>query len=143
LSSTAHRIDVRRASPASVIVGKCPKGVLVGASGLAPAEDVIGAARRLIPRTYTDPAYSSFIIQSVFSLEPVVAGLRDPARFRAFAAARCGRSVALGSWVVAVQFPGAPIATAGLGIVYLVKTRSGWKLWGKIDPVGMWPEPTA
>lgn len=50
-------------------------------------------------------------------------------RYRREAARRCGRTVALNSWVVLLQFPEGPTASTSFGHMFVAKTRRGWVAW--------------
>jgi len=63
----------------------------------------------------------------------VIPNLQDVRHFRAVATARCGKIVALATWIVTGQFPAAS-ASGSLGIFFLVKTPAGWRVWWKMFP---------
>jgi hypothetical protein len=45
------------------------------------------------------------------------------------ATAACGRTVALHSWAVLIDFPRAPAADLGTYVTYLARTVHGWRFW--------------
>jgi hypothetical protein len=54
---------------------------------------------------------------------------RAVVRYRREAARRCGRTVALDSWVVLLQFPEGPMVSTSFGHMFVAKTRGGWVAW--------------
>jgi len=123
----------------------CPKGVLYRASNIAPVSDVLRAAQRTLARgtlnsqgtiyrltprnapidlvahglAYEDSSMKNFNRATPGALTILRAGEKQ-----------CGRRLAEASWVIHYDVPVSVIAGPGV-YVFFVKTRSGWRFWGK------------
>lgn len=118
--------------------GVCPKTIQAGGyQGIRATEKIVAAVRRGVPRIFRDfttqgggPGWHHYQVQGLLSLsggylpEPLAV-----TRYRREAARRCGRAVALNSWVVLLQFPEAPMASTSFGHMFIAKTRHGWVAW--------------
>ena len=57
---------------------------------------------------------------------------RDHVRFFSVAGHFCGREIARLSWAFEVWFPFAPNASQGGYVVFVVKSATGWRLYGSV-----------
>ena len=122
--------------------GSCPKGVLARDSVLAPIADVLQGAQGLLARKTINSQ------GTVYHLTPrnapidlierlATSGKADPvnqripglALIRRAAVSACGEEIAQASWAIHYDLPVSVIAGQG-GSAFLVKTRTGWRLWG-------------
>jgi hypothetical protein len=112
---------------------RCPEQALNAA---APIEDVVRAARRLLPRVYhlsnqqgpVRITRANTQILEVVWLSPYQPRLVGAVALRRTARARCGRRVADRSWAVGVYFTDVTVAD-NLSFAFLTKTRRGWSIW--------------
>jgi hypothetical protein len=91
--------------------------------------------RRAVPRLFRDfttqgggPGWHHYQVVSLLSL-PAAYAPRGIGRYRREAAARCGQNAAAKSWVVFLQFPEAPMASADTDHIFVAKTARGWVGW--------------
>ena len=90
-------------------------------------------------RNYTTqgggPGWHHYQVQGLLSLLPGYA--HEPrviARYRREVMDRCGRAVALNTWIVFLQFPEGPMASTSLAHMFVVRTPRGWRAWhGSVD----------
>jgi hypothetical protein len=114
---------------------RCPKAL---PSGSQAYFSVARAIRHEIPRVFPNRPRQHFsnrgyTVWAALSLWPrggggIDVGFPRPQLVKK-AAEACGSQVAQRSWAVAIDFPGAPAATLGTYIVYLARTRAGWRIW--------------
>jgi hypothetical protein len=108
-----------------------------GGQGIRTTAQVVAAVRRGVPRIFRDfttqgegPGWHHYQVLGLFSLNggyyPEVRGI---ASYRREALHRCGRAVALTSWVTFLQFPEAPMASASFAHMFVAKTPHGWVAW--------------
>ncbi|HEX8123744.1 MAG TPA: hypothetical protein VF549_21010 [Solirubrobacteraceae bacterium] len=122
-------IDERsaRTAPARERDARCPKA-LAGAPGAVIR--VVRTVRRELPRTLRGIDVRGASITSVFdlSLDAVLPGLRRQ-RYIRVAARACGVVVAHRSWVALVHSPRARMASLSPAVLYVARTRAGWRTW--------------
>jgi len=110
--------------------------------GIAATSRVLAAVRAGVPkvfRNYTTqgggPGWHHYQVLGLLSLSG--GDSREPGvitRYRRAAMRRCGRAVALDSWVIFLQFPEGPMASTSNAHMFVAKTRSGWRAWyGAVD----------
>lgn len=112
---------------------RCPRQAMPAS---ATVEEVIRAARRLLPRVYTISNQSgrvritpeNTLILEVVYLSPYQPRLAGAATLRRLARARCGRRIADRSWAIGVYFTDLTIAD-NLSFAFLTKTPRGWAIW--------------
>ena len=112
---------------------RCPRQAVAAP---APVEEVIRAARRLLPRVYTISNQSGRVritpknteILEVVYLSPFQPRLAGAATLRRLARARCGRRIADRSWAIGVYFTDVTVAD-NLSFAFLTKTPRGWAIW--------------
>jgi hypothetical protein len=112
---------------------RCPRQAVPAP---VPVEEVIRAARRLLPRVYTISNQSgrvritreNTLILEVVYLSPYQPRLAGAATLRRLARARCGRHVADRSWAIGVYFTDVTVAD-NLSFAFLTKTPRGWAIW--------------
>jgi hypothetical protein len=116
----------------------CPTTVqAAGYQGITATAQIVAAIRRGVPRIFHDfttqgggPGWHHYQVAGLFSLNggyrPEPSAIR---RYRKIATHRCGRAVTSSSWVVFLQFPAAPMASADTGYMFVAKTRDGWVAW--------------
>lgn len=106
---------------------------------------MIAAVRGGVPRIFRDyttqgggPGWHHYQVLGLLSLsggyspEPQVI-----TRHRRVVMRRCGRAVALNSWVVFLQFPEGPMASTSNAHMFVAKTIRGWRAWyGSVDDLG-------
>jgi hypothetical protein len=113
----------------------CPTTIKAdGRQGIRATFQIVAAVGRGVPRIFRDfttqgggPGWHHYQVEGLYSLtspEP-----RSIARYRREALRRCGRAVALGSWVVFLQFPEAPMASSSFAHMFVARTRHGWVAW--------------
>ena len=106
--------------------------------GIRATEQIVAAVRRGVPRIFRDfttqgggPGWHHYQVLGLVSLlegayYPEVRGI---ARYRREAVRRCGRDVALSSWVIFLQFPEAPMASSSFAHMFVARTPRGWVAW--------------
>lgn len=116
----------------------CPGSpVTVSDAGIATTPKVVSAVRRGVPRIFRDfttqgggPGWHHYQVLGLVSLNggyyPAIKGID---RYRGEARRRCGRAVALSSWVIFLQFPEAPMVASSFAHMFVTKTRAGWVAW--------------
>jgi len=116
----------------------CPMSPLtVNDAGIATAPQVVFAVRRGVPRIFRHfttqgggPGWHHYQVLGLVSLiggyYPAIQGID---RYRREALRRCGRAVALSSWVIFLQFPEAPMAASSFAHMFVSNTRNGWVAW--------------
>ena len=116
----------------------CPRSpVTVNDAGIGTTPKVVSAVRRGVPRIFRDfttqgggPGWHHYQVLGLVSLNggyyPAIEGID---RYRREALRRCGRTVALSSWVILLQFPEAPMAANSFAHMFVAKTRHGWVAW--------------
>lgn len=112
---------------------RCPRQAVAEP---APIEEVVRAARRLLPRAYHITNQQGRVrltpentqILEVVFLSPYQPRLRGSAALRRLARARCGRRIADRSWAIGVYFTELTVAD-NLSFAYLTKTPRGWSIW--------------
>jgi hypothetical protein len=116
----------------------CPRAIdAVGREGIRATAQIVAAVGNGVPRIFRDfttqgggPGWHHYRVEGLFSLnggyypEP-----RGIGRYRREALRRCGRAVALGSWVVFLQFPAAPMVSVSSAHMFVAKTHHGWVAW--------------
>jgi hypothetical protein len=116
----------------------CPATIQSGGyQGIRATSEIVAAVRKGVPRIFRDyttqgggPGWHRYQVLGLLSLsggylpEP-----RAVVRSRREAARRCGRTVALDSWVVLLQFPEGPMVSTSFGHMFVAKTRGGWVAW--------------
>jgi hypothetical protein len=108
-----------------------------GGQGVQTAARVVEAVRRGVPRIFRDfttqgggPGWHHYQVLGLVSLNGgYYPELRSTARYRREALHRCGRAVALSSWVIFLQFPEAPMASSSFDHMFVAKTPHGWVAW--------------
>jgi len=111
---------------------RCPRQALAAPTAV---EDVVRAARRLLPRVYhltnqqgpVKLTRKNTEILEVVSLNPSQPRLVGAARLRRLARSRCGR-VADASWALGVYFTELTVAD-NLSFAFLTRTSRGWRIW--------------
>ena len=126
----------------------CPRPIArsPGDQGTGTTSRVIAAVRAGVPRIFRDyttqgggPGWHHYQVLGLLSLS---FNSYDPeqgviARYRRAAVRRCGRAVALDSWVVFLQFPEGPMASTSNAHMFVANTRRGWRAWyGAVDMQG-------
>jgi hypothetical protein len=142
----------------SAEASKCPPAVRAGR--FAPAR-ITEAIRRDVPRIYAAMsaqgernAWRDHAVVAVFSLDieathGAPAGWRPALlRYREAARIACGATVARRSWVSLLRFPRAANALAGEGVVFLARSRDGWRIWARtiaseLPRLDLVPQPTS
>jgi hypothetical protein len=116
----------------------CPSTIQsAGYQGIWATSQIVRAVRAGVPRIFRDfttqgggPGWHHYQVQGLISLSGgYLPESRLVTRYRREAARRCGRAVALNSWVVLLQFPAAPIASTTFAHMFVAKTRHGWVAW--------------
>jgi hypothetical protein len=97
-------------------------------------EEAIRAAYRLIPAAYHAETPGNEWAKHPDIIGALELGHKQPelpgvATWRRLGARQCSRRVVLASWVIAVDFPGMKVAGLAPSVVFLIKTKSGWRLW--------------
>jgi hypothetical protein len=113
---------------------RCPKALQPGRQAYF---SVARAVRREVPRVFPNrPRYHfsnhGYRVWGALSLAqrgtPDTSGFPRAQLLRK-ASRACGAQVADRSWVVAIDFPGAPAVTLATYVTYLARTKSGWRFW--------------
>jgi hypothetical protein len=105
--------------------------------GIRSAGQVVAAVRRGVPRIFREfttqgggPGWHHYQVLGLVSLNggyyPDVRGI---ARYRREAVRRCGKDVALSSWVILLQFPEAPMVSSSFAHMFVARTPRGWVAW--------------
>jgi hypothetical protein len=136
-------VGVRSAGTAAPLAvgGGCPRHVKPALTfGPARWIAVTRAINAQVPRVYANlssmghPAWPGFQIQALVGLNQLpLGGYTRPAvrgldRYESFAVRACGRTAALASVLVFLQFPNCQLPCS-FGWAYLTPTRAGWHLW--------------
>jgi len=106
----------------------CPRGVTSGAAQFS-ADAALAAAKRLVRIEYRQRPSDLVLIVLLARLDRQYPDLPGIAYWRELAVRRCGREVALLSWVVGAAFPERKIASPSTSISFITHTRAGWRLW--------------
>jgi len=125
----------------------CPATIQsAGYEGIGATAKIVEAVRRGVPRIFRNfttqgggPGWHHYQVIGLYSLNrgyyPEPAGI---GRYRRAAMHRCGRTVALDSWVTFLQFPEAPMASVSSAYMFVGRTRQGWVAWsGSINSLGL------
>ena len=116
----------------------CPRSpVTISDAGIGTTPKVVSAVSRGVPRIFRDfttqgggPGWHHYQVLGLVSLDggyyPAIKGID---RYRGEARRRCGRTVALSSWVIFLQFPEAPMVASSFAHMFVAKTRAGWVAW--------------
>ena len=116
----------------------CPRSpVAISDVGIGTTPKVVSAVRRGVPRIFRDfttqgggPGWHHYQVLGLVSLNggyyPDVRGI---ARYRREAVRRCGKDVALSSWVILLQFPEAPMVSSSFAHMFVARTPRGWVAW--------------
>jgi hypothetical protein len=130
----ATGIDGRSAqtAPARARDARCPKALPGGPGAVVR---VVRTVRRELPRTLRGIDVRGASITSVFDLSigAVLPGLRRQ-RYERPAARACGLVVARRSWVALVHSPRARMASLSPAVLYVARTRAGWRTWYVMYP---------
>jgi hypothetical protein len=105
--------------------------------GIRTTAQIVAAVRRGVPRIFRDfttpgggPGWHHYQVLGLLSLNGgYYSEVRGIARYRREAMHRCGRDVALSSWVIFLQFPEAPMASSSFVHMFVAKTPHGWVAW--------------
>ena len=118
--------------------GPCPTvAKSIGGQGVRTTAQVVAAVRRGVPRIFRDfttqgggPGWHGYQVLGLVSLNGgYYPEMRGIARYRREALHRCGRAVALSSWVIFLQFPEAPMASSSFAHMFVAKTPHRWVAW--------------
>jgi hypothetical protein len=120
--------------------GGCPRHVKrVADFEPAQAIAVLRAVKAQVPRVYANltsmghPAWRRFQVQALVHLDQLSLGgglsaVRGLRRYETVAARACGKTAAIASVLVFLEFPNCQLPCA-FGSAYVTPTRSGWHLW--------------
>lgn len=114
-------------SPAVQTSRRCPKALSGGAH---PGEHALRTTRLRLANIFRGIDVRGAILYAAISLSPVgsVPALGERT-YTTRPLRACGRVVVGRSWVVLVRLPDAPMASLYPALVYLVRTREGWRPW--------------
>jgi hypothetical protein len=140
-------VSVRRAgtAPAIAVSGGCPRHVReVALFGPARMVPVVKAIKAQVPRVFANltsmghPAWRLAQVQALVRLNQLPLGGQEGSsflppvqgltRYETLAARACGRTTALASVLVFLQFPECQLPCS-FGWAYVTPTRAGWHLW--------------
>jgi hypothetical protein len=132
LALAAASIWLVVASGDAATAARCPRHAV---RRPVPVEEVVGAARRLLPRVYhisnqqgpVKLTRANTEILEVVSLSPYQRRLVGAKSLRRLARSRCGR-IADASWAVGVYFTELTVAD-NLSYAFLTRTPRGWTIW--------------
>jgi hypothetical protein len=112
---------------------KCPAKVVSSSN----AFDALAAVRRLLidGQSITSQGVTRKVtvtntaIQALVQLAPQPNSVAGAVALRKRATKRCGARVAASSWGVQLFYAEAPMASAAPGTSFIVKTKSGWRVY--------------
>jgi hypothetical protein len=112
----------------------CPplRSVRTAFDASAATVGAFGAIKRVFPRMNYGQGRTTPVTRPTTLVREVVELNRtspDALRFRRLASRRCGTATALKSWAVVAQFPLSAMASTSQIAVFVVDTKTGWKLF--------------